>query len=157
MAGNWVEHALRRSVWKPERQVFALATLGVVIALLLGALYLFQVANEASINNELREMQTQRDELERLNQELRSEIAALTSVPNLQVRARELGFQLAGSGQIEYLLVADYYPDQADTVASITADLSNEDDPDNYDETFVDWFGNQLESIGDTLSDILGG
>lgn len=151
MAQNWFEHAFRRGGWRPERQVVALATLGAVIALLLGALYLFQVANEASVHGELRDLQTERDELERLNQELRSEIAGLTSVPNLQVRAREMGFHIATAGELEYLLVEGYNPLEVDTVAPV--DVENIDDEgdtnDDYDATFLGWLGQQWDRVTD--------
>lgn len=156
MTQNWFEHAFRRGGWRPERQVVALATLGAVIALLLGALYLFQVANEASVNGQLRDLQTERDELERLNQELRAEIAGLTSVPNLQVRAREMGFHLATARELEYLLVEGYNPVEVDSVAplhNVDAVDDNAETDEGYDETFIGW----LEQQWDKLGDIFGG
>lgn len=143
---NWIEHALRRSRFQPEQQVVALATLGFVIALILGALYLSQVATEASTHTELRAMMAERDELERVNDELRAEIAELKSVPRLEARALELGFVTAGSGNIEWLAVDGYAPIQPETVAPVE-NVSEAELAAPYDQTFADWLAEQWERL----------
>lgn len=143
---NWIEHALRRSRFEPEQQVVALATLGFIIALLLGALYLSQVATEASTHTELRAMMAERDELERVNDELRAEIAELKSVPRLEARALELGFVPAASGNIEWLAVDGYTPVEPETVAPVEA-VSDDDPAAIYDQTFGDWLAEQWERL----------
>ena len=67
-------------------------TLGFFIALILGVLYLSQVASDAATNRRLTDLLAERDELERLNEQLRADIAELTSVPRLYDRAISLGF-----------------------------------------------------------------
>ena len=90
MSQNWIQHALRQGGWRPQRQATALATLGVVISLIVGALYLSQVAAEATKNRALEDLITQRNELQRTNEQLRSEIASLRTVPRV-LSARPLG------------------------------------------------------------------
>jgi hypothetical protein len=147
---NWFNHALRRTGRQPQRQAVALGALGFFIALILGALYLSQVASEATTGRELSDLLEERDELERTNEQLRVEIAEFKSVPRLQARAQELGFEIATAGQIEYLPVAGYNPAQVDTVAPIEVD---EAESAIYDETFTDWVKRQW----DALLDVLGG
>lgn len=144
-SSNWFEHAIRRTGWRPERQVVALATLGFFIALILGALYLSQVAREATINRALGELLAERDELERANEQLRAQIGGLKAVPRLLQRAQELGFVTAGSGNIEYLVVEGYNPGRVDTVAPV-----QENPPEliaRYDETFTGWLAQQWEQL----------
>jgi hypothetical protein len=146
-SSDWIQHALKRSAWRPQRQVVALATLGFFIALILGALYLTQVASEATTNRRLEELLDERDDLERINEELRAEIARLKSVGNLQARAEAVGFTLANQDQILYLPVEDYVPNQPDTVAPVAPAEPAEAEPDVYDETFGDWLSRQWEAL----------
>jgi hypothetical protein len=150
---NWFEHALRRAKWQPQRQVVALGALGFFIALILGALYLSQVAAEVTMNRHLTDLLEVRDELERNNEQLRAEIAGLRSVPALRARAIALGFSDAQRGQIEYLPVQGYNPQRADTVAPIGLEGG---EPSVYDETFAGWIQQQWEALQDSLNDLLG-
>lgn len=151
---DWFEHALKRTGWQPERQVVTLATLGLVIALIFGALYLSQVANEATTNRRLSELVAERDELERTNEQLRAEIANLEAVPRLLARAQELGFAPASSQNIEYLYVERYNPARINTVAPIA---SQPETTAEYDETFTGWLRQQWDRLRHTLSDLVGG
>lgn len=139
---NWFQHALRRTGWRPQRQAIAVGTLGVFIALILGALYLSQVALEASRNREMREMIVNRDELERTNEELRVEIAELQSLARLQAEAARLDFVPATS--ITYLVVNGYNPRRTRSVAPLTP---NEEELPIYSDSFGDWLSRQLESL----------
>ncbi len=134
---SWFQHALRRTGWRPRRQVIAVGTLGVFIALILGVLYLSQVAMEASRGRHMRSMIAERDELERQNEELRVEIAEMESLPRLQTRARALGFVEASANQIRYMVVEGYTANRQATVArqeTLTEALQLD-----YDERFDNW------------------
>lgn len=135
---------LRRVAWRPQSQVVALGTLGFFIALILGALYLSQVASEVTTNRELSDLLLQRDELERTNEQLLVEIAQLQSVPRLRAEAQAMGFVDAAPGEIEYLAVEGYFIREVDTVAPL------EEEPEEapvYNETFTDWLGQQLSRL----------
>lgn len=161
MAGrtdNWLEHALRKTGWQPQRQVVALATLGFILALIFGGVYLSQVVSEATTNRRLDTLLDQRDDLERENEQLRAEVARYKSVPNLITRAEELGFVTAQPGQIEYLVVEDYRPSDQDTVAPVEEETDDESTSGNaYDETFADWLGEQLQDLQASLEGLFGG
>jgi len=127
--------------------VVALATLGFFIALILGALYLTQVASEATTNRRLEELLDQRDDLERINELIRVEIAQQTSLGNLQRRAEEMGFQLADDEQIIYLVVEGYQPQQPETVAPVESLADGDDAGIAYNETFTGWLERQWDSF----------
>jgi len=145
---TWYEHALRRSRWQPQRQIIALASLGFFIALILGALYLSQVASEATMNRQLSDLLAERDDLERTNEGLRAEIARKKAVPELLARAEALGFTVARPEQIEYLPIRGYVPHQPDTVAPIE---ETQEDVEVYDETFTGWLEEQWDNFRESL------
>ncbi len=111
--------------------------LGVFIVLMMAALYLSQVAMEASRGREMRELVTLRDEIERSNEELRVEIAELKSLSKLQERARVLGFVQASTSDQLYLVIDGYQPYQEETVAPLQEDIESAP---IYDESFGDGF-----------------
>jgi hypothetical protein len=151
---NWFDHALRPANWQPQRQVVALAALGFFIALILGALYLSQVASEATTGRRLGQLLAERDELERVNEQLRAEIASLRRVARLQERAEQLGFTLADRADILYLPVYGYNPVRPDTVAPLTTDA--EPLP-VYDETFTGWLQEQWDQLRLSIDSLING
>ena len=151
MSQGWVAHALRRTRWRPQRQAVALGTLGIFIAIIIGALYLAQAASTSTLGRQLEDLIVVRTQLEQENERLRAEIAEYQSVPRLLVRAQELGFTSAGRAQIEYLTIAGYNPNREQI---ITVSHDEEDDVPVYDESFTGWlqqqwdsFSNQFESF----------
>jgi hypothetical protein len=154
---DWIEHALESARWQPERQVISLMMLGFVIALILGALYLSEVARGATTNQRLRDRLEERDELERQIEELRVEVAELKSLPRLTERAAALGFVPATRETIEHLQVEGYIPAEVETVAPIDAAPEAIAQEQPYNETFVDWVGRQWANLRRGIRDLLGG
>lgn len=146
---GWLGHVLRRTRWRPQRQALALGTLGMFVAIIIGALYLAQAASTSALGRQLEEQISLRNQLEQENERLRGQIASLQSVPRLQARAQELGFVLAGPDRIEYLTVAGYNPnrpadgDQAPAPTPTATPLAP-----TYDETFTGWLQQQLDQLG---------
>ena len=143
MSQSWIQHALRRGGWQPQRQATALAVMGVIISLIVGALYLSQVAADATKNRALETLIQQRNELERTNEQIRAEIASLRTVPHLLARAQELGFVPATGGQIEYLVVDGYNPNRPVEIAP----AKPAENLPTYDETFGGWLQQQLDNL----------
>ncbi|HRL11071.1 MAG TPA: hypothetical protein PKX07_04295 [Aggregatilineales bacterium] len=141
---SWLQHALQRTGWQPQRQAIALGVLGVFIVLMMGGLYLSQVAMEASRGREMRTLITLRDEIERSNEELRVEIAELKSLTQLQARAAALGFVPASRADQLYLVVDGYVAHRVETVAPLVED---ETDAPIYDESFGGWLSAQVEAL----------
>src|SRR5438045_1363271 len=110
MNQNWLQHALRDTPFKLQRQAVALAGLGLFVAIIIGALYLAQSTSVATLGRQLEELIAKRDQLEQTNEQFRSTIAELRSVPRLLSRAKDLGFVDSGQKNIEYLVVQGYNP-----------------------------------------------
>lgn len=145
MADNWIQHTLQRTGWRPRNQAIAMGVIGVVIALLFGALYLSQVVSFATTNREIEVLLAERDALELNNEQLRAEIASWRTVPVLLARAQELGFRPAESGDIEYLVIEGYNPYRSESV--IPLEEAQENDVPVYDQTFGGWIQQQWDNL----------
>jgi cell division protein FtsL len=127
-----------------QRQAVALAALGVIIAIIIGALYLAQSASVSTLGRQLETLIVQRNQLEQTNEQLRSEIAELRSVPRLLARAQEMGFTNAQRENIEYLVVDGYNPNRQP--AALPTEEPEQVLP-AYDETFIGWLQQQWDSF----------
>ncbi len=141
---NWIQHALRRTGWRPQRQIAGLVVISVIILIVVGTLYLSQVASFATTSRQLEILIAERDELERVNEQLQVEIASYQSVPRLLSRAQALGFEPATPDRMEWLAIEGYNPNRAETVAPL--EESQEVLP-TYDETFWGWVQQQWDIL----------
>jgi hypothetical protein len=141
---NWLGHALRRTGWRPQRQIVWLAGISIVILIVIGTLYLSQVASFTATSRQLEQLIAERDELERVNEQIRIEIASYQSVPRLLARAQDLGFQPATPDRMEWLLVEGYNPNREETVAPL--EETQEAFP-TYDESFWGWMQQQWDIL----------
>lgn len=144
-SNNWIDHALRRTPWRTQRQALALAFLGFFLAIIIGGLYLAQAAAVSTTGRQLEDLIAERNQLEQANEQLRAEIARLQSVPRLLDRARELGFTLAERASIEYLVIPGYQPNSDAPV--VTPAPANPVVYGTYDETFVGWLQEQWDAF----------
>lgn len=111
----------RRSlVWLTEAQ----AALGwgalMVLAAVLGAIYLSQTSRIASVGRTVQDLQAQLDEVKRQNATFEREIAEAQSLDRLQEQARQMGFVQAGPDDVEYMVIENYpvaAPEAADEPA----------------------------------------
>ena len=141
---QWIQHTLDRSRWRPQRQALALATLGLFVAIIMGALYLSQSSSTSAIGRQLEELIIERDHLEQANEQLRAEIASLQSMPRLEARAADLGFLPAANPDIEYLVVDGYNPNRVPSVVPLTP---REEPLPTYDESFTGWLQQQIDAL----------
>lgn len=154
MAFRSVQQAIRQTGWRPQRQAITLAMLGVFLALVMGALYLSQVATEASRGREMRELISRRDELERVNESLRVEISALQSLDRLRTRAEQLGFIPAGQADQIFVVVDGYNPNRQQTVAPLQSEA---DSLPQYSESFGGWLQQQIDNLRNQFESFSGG
>jgi cell division protein FtsB len=145
-----LQHAFNPAKWRPQRQALALITLALFVGIIMGALYLSQAATAATLGRELERLVGDRTTLEQENERIRSEIAALRSVPYLQARAAELGFQPVIAENIEYIVIPGYQPDDttlnaSDALPSVQP-LEIAPEP-LYEESFSGWLQAQFDSL----------
>ena len=146
----WFGHALRRTSWRRQRQAVTLAALGLLMALVVGALvYLSQAALDATTGRQLEVLIEERNKLQQGNESLRSEIASLRSVPRLQQRALELGFELARPEEIDYVIVEGFDPRRTAVAPQIYTRPATPGP--SYDETLAGWLQQQLDAFSQSI------
>ena len=149
MSQAWIQHTFSRKRFRTRNQATALAILGVAILLILGSLYLSQVASFAITNRQIEDLIRQRDELKRQNEALIGEIASYRTVPRLFARAEALGFRPASNDDIDYILIDGYNPNR-DRLALAASEIAAAEAPAPvYDETFGSWLEQQLALLRD--------
>lgn len=147
---NWFQQAVRRSPLRGQRQIFVLILLALFMSVVIGALYLSNVADTSTTGREIETLLVERDQLEQTNEQLRIEIAELRSVPRLIARAEELGFRRAARGEVEYLVVQGYTPQRGRTVAPLE---EGADTPPEYDETLMGWLQQRADELATQFSE----
>ena len=126
-----------------------MAILGVAVLLILGSLYLSQVASFAITNREIEDLISRRDQLKRQNERLIGEIASFRTVPRLYARAVEIGFRPASNSDIDYLLIEGYNPQRELAPFETTAPSQLEEAAPVYAETFSGWLERQFALLRD--------
>jgi hypothetical protein len=84
-----------------------------VLAALLGAIYLNQASRIAAIGRHIQIQQGELEELKRINGDVEREIAEAQSLERLQQEAIRLGFQPAQPEEIEYIIIPGYPLEEA--------------------------------------------
>jgi len=108
-----MRHIFSRRGFEARNQALSLTILGVIFLLILGGMYLSQVASFAITNREIEDLISQREAIKRENELLLGEIARYNTVPELYARALELGFRPASKADIEYIFIAGFQPQSA--------------------------------------------
>jgi hypothetical protein len=117
----------------------------VIVLVVIGALYLAQSARTAAAGRNLQNLEDRRQALEQQNSQLRAEIAALQSVPDLTARAEALGFHHATADEIEYVPLPDLPP--APVLTPTPVPLAMSEEPAAYEETLGSWLTAQWERL----------
>ena len=144
MSQAWFQHTFSRKRFQTRNQATALAILAVAVLLILGSLYLSQVASFAITNREIEDLIARRDALNGQNEQLIGEIASFRTVPRLYTRAVEIGFRPASNNDIDYIFIEGYNPNRQSAVLEAAAlDTTAVEEP-VYDETFSGWLEAQF-------------
>jgi hypothetical protein len=108
----------RKQLWLTEAQAVLGWGVIMILAALLGAIYLNQASRIASIGRRVQQLQFEANELKRVNATLERDIAEGQSLDRLDEAALRLGFVRAQPEDIEYLIVPNY-PVQSDLAAPV--------------------------------------
>ncbi len=113
-----------------------------VVAVIIGALYLAQATTTATTGEELQQLQSTRDYLQRANEDTAAQIASQRNISVLRGRAQALGFTPVTADKLQYLVVAGYAPVRATPTPVATPEIVYV-----YDETFGGWVQQQWNSL----------
>jgi len=88
-----------------EAQAFLTWGVIMILAALVGAIYLYQASQIAGVGREVQELQYQLDEIKRISADLEREIAEAQSLERLQEEAVRLGFLRSDPADIDYMII----------------------------------------------------
>lgn len=101
--------AFKQAPWRSQTQAVAMLSITLLVAAVVGGLYLRVAARAANAGRDLQALEARKTELLQSNDELQSQLAQLRSIDRLAARAVALGFQPATSDQLDYIRV-DSFP-----------------------------------------------
>ena len=140
--------AFKQAPWRTQTQAVAAWSMTLLIAAVVGGLYLAVAARAGTAGRDLQALEARKAELTRTNDELRARLAGLRSVTRLADRARVLGFQPAQSEQIEYLAVPNYPPlTQGGTAPGAATALPQETPSQMAITSLSEWLARTLLSL----------
>lgn len=145
---------VRQAPWRVQRQWVGLFLLGLVLVAMVAGIYLNITVRATLAGREIQMLQsnTVNDEPDitdnrRINSDLETQLAGLTSVESMQQRAEALGFQPASPDDMTYVIVPGYTPRKA-----VDMSTPNSDQPQapsllpDYTESLFDWITRRLAS-----------
>jgi hypothetical protein len=111
---KWIEMSrqtreeAKRLSWLTEAQAAIGWGIVLILAALLGTIYLRQASRIAAVGRHVQITQIELEDIKRNNANLEQQIAEAQSLERLQAEAIRLGFKPAQPEDIEYIIVPDY-------------------------------------------------
>jgi hypothetical protein len=128
----------KQAPWRSQTQMLATLSIGLLILLVVGGLYLAVASRAGNAGRDLQNLEARKADLLRENDRLRAQLADLRSMDRMAARALALGFVPANPQQLVYVHVPNYpHPSaRADAPAeSVAAKPSS------------DWLTNTLQQL----------
>lgn len=143
-------HAYRQAPWRVQRQYVGAFLLAVIIVSLVSALYLDVTARSALSGREIQELQSEITTTQRMNADLETELASLTSSSTMQQRALELGYRPVKPGELDYVFVPGFTAPEPDILLAAADEiLPTYQLPEAYTESLLEWLDARI-TLGDT-------
>lgn len=137
---NALIRAFRQAPWRQQTQILAALSIGLLVLLVVGGLYLTVASRAGNAGRDLQEYEARKSELIRENDRLRAQLAELRTMTRMANRALELGFAPAQPGQVRYVAVPDY-PYSAAPPAAEAPEAAP------ADESPIDWLAQTLRQL----------
>lgn len=134
-------YAYSQAPWRKQLQFIVMFSLGLVFIALVAGVYLSVTARAATVGREVLALQDEIKDLRRINADLRTQLAILTSARVMEQRALSMGFKPLEKDQMVYLMVPGYtgrkgatLAAQPEPVTAVAASL-----PPEFTESLFDW------------------
>ena len=149
MQAAQIIHAYKQAPWRVQRQwvgAFLLALIGLAM---IAALYLDVTARTAIAGREIQEMRLEITTIQRLNADLETKLADLTSTNVMVQRALELGYRPVKPGELDYLAVPGFIAPEPDLLLA-AEDVTQLDRalPPEFTQSLIEWFDEQIKAGG---------
>jgi len=142
-------HAYKQAPWRVQRQYVGVFLLVVIGMSMIAALYLQVTARAARAGREIQEMRFEITAAQRVNADLETQLAGLTSTIEMQRRALELGYRPVKPGELDYVAVPGYVaPEPAILRAADDVVQYTQTTPSAYTESLVEWLDERVKTGG---------
>ncbi len=134
--------AYRHTPWRIQLQVIGMFLLFLVMIAIIAGIYLNVTARAATIGRRIQAMQAEMQTNDRLNADLQTRLALLTTATSMETRAKEMGFRPLSAGEITYIIVPDYSGRAPVTLAPPPGPVSASGQilPPEFTQSLIDWF-----------------
>ena len=149
MQAAQIIHAYKQAPWRVQRQwvgAFLLALIGLAM---IAAIYLDVTARTAIAGREIQELRLEITTIQRLNADLETQLADLTSTDVMERRALELGYRPVKPGELDYLPVSGFVAPEPDLLLA-AEDVTQLDRilPPEFTQSLIEWFDEQITTGG---------
>lgn len=142
-------HAYRQAPWRVQRQYVGAFLLAIIIVALISALYLDVTARAALAGREIQNLRVEITSMQRINADLETELASLTSSSMMQRRALELGYRPVKPGELDYVFVPGYTAPEPDILLSAIDTTSPAIHlPEEYTQSLIEWMDKRVKLGG---------
>ncbi|RIK32362.1 MAG: hypothetical protein DCC56_00710 [Anaerolineae bacterium] len=144
-----IVHAYKQAPWRVQRQYVGAFLLFVIVASMIAALYLSVTAQAAVTGREIQELRVEIASIQRVNADLQTRLANLTSTAVIEQRALQLGYRPVKPGELEYLAVPGFVTPEptilldAEDVAVFVRIV-----PPEYTQSLLEWFDDRIRFGG---------
>lgn len=139
-----IVHKVRQAPWRVQLQWIGLFLLSLVLMAMVAGIYLNVTVRATLAGREVQSLQADITTNKRLNADMETNLAGLTSVEAMQPRAEALGFEPASLEDITYIVVPGYAGEMP-----VDLSLTKQVEPvvptilPAYRESWLDYFLNQ--------------
>lgn len=149
MQATQIIHAYKQAPWRVQRQWVGAFLLALIVMAMVAALYLDVTARAAVAGREIQELRLVITAIQRVNADLETQRANLTSTAMMQQRALELGYRPVKPGELDYLPVPGFIiPEPGILLAAEDVTWAERILPPEYTQSLIEWFDEQIRSGG---------
>lgn len=151
-----ISQAYSQAPWRKQVQYIGIFLLVLIIGMLVAGIYLSITARAATIGRSIQTMYRDKNYFEREIENLKTQLAFMTSNAEMQRRAIALGFHPRNQDEVIYLVVPGYFGRQPNTNGvKTTTILPTASMPSGeYTQSLLDWLKDRILEPGISLMEV---
>ncbi|MEZ0395799.1 MAG: hypothetical protein ABWK53_05140 [Anaerolineales bacterium] len=147
-----IARKVQQAPWRVQRQWLGLFLLGLVVVTLMAGLHLNITTRTALAGRELQFLQDEILNARRVNADLETQLANLTSYSTMRERALAMGFHPARADEILYIVAPGYQPPAPVNLARSAPPAPVSLLLPAYRQSLLEWFSDQLTASNQTTT-----
>jgi len=138
-------HAYKQAPWRIQRQYVGAFLTAVIGLAMIAALYLLVTARATATGREIQDLRVEIITTLRVNADLETQLAKLTSANVMEQRALQLGYRPIQPGELDYVIVPGFVEPEPEILRK-AVDVSPFPQalPEAYTLSLMDWFGQRI-------------